>query len=279
LFTLSLALTPIVVFNQQVLTGRSLQPVHYAIFIANYIVVLAAILLGWSVLRSMETGELSQKARRGFIYVGLVAVFWGFVESSAATRRNAGYEGLRDDAMPVLAYLRDIEPAKPNADGQYPTVVSTNMMVADYLPTVTSYRSLWNPHTNSAGGVTGAENLELFERYLYFSGYSEKDLAQAMDDNMFEVMAALFGSGRALPELATESNLISLREKQAAVTRFKDHIARFDSNRASPPLIDYLIVPVNAEPDYRNIDRWYTRDEGKVFGLFKLFHLRPREAN
>ena len=147
LFTLSLALTPIILFNQQVLTGRSLQPVHFAIFIANYLVVLAAVLLVWNVLRLAETGELSQTVRRGFVYLGLVAVFWGFVESSATTRRNAGYEGLRDDAMPVLTYLRDVEPAKPAAGGQYPTVLATNLMVADYLPTVTSYpRSLESTH-------------------------------------------------------------------------------------------------------------------------------------
>ena len=279
LFILSLAVTPMVLFNQQVLTGRSLQPVHYAIFIANYLVVLAAVLLAWNVLRSVETGYLSQKARRGFVYLGLVAVFWGFVESSATTKRNAGYEGLRDDAMPVLTYLRDVEPAKADNGGQYPTVLSTNLMVADYLPTVTSYRSLWNPHTNSAGGITSAENLELFERYLYLSGYSEKDLAQAMDDNLYEVMAALFGGGRAVPELATDSNRISLREKQAAIAKYKDYIARFDGTHASPPIIDYFIVPLNAEPDYRNIDRWYMRDEGTTFGLFKLFHLKPRQAN
>lgn len=279
LFILSLALTPIVLFNQQVLTGHSLQPVHYAIFIANYLVVLSAVLLVWNGLRSVETGELSHKARRGFVYLALVAVIWGFVESSATTKRNAGYEGLRDDAMPVLTYLRDAEPAKPDADGQYPTVLSTNLMVADYLPTVTSYRSLWNPHTNSAGGVTSAENLELFERYAYLSGYDENDLAQAMDDNLYEVMAALFGGGRAVPELATAANRITAREKQAAIARYKNYIAAFDQTHASPPVIEYLIVPVNAEPDYKSIDRWYVRDEGKAFGLFKLFHLERRAAN
>ena len=43
LFALSLALTPLIVFNQQVITGRSLQPIHYQVFIGNYVAGLALI--------------------------------------------------------------------------------------------------------------------------------------------------------------------------------------------------------------------------------------------
>src|SRR5204863_8153996 len=171
----------------------------------------------WNIMRSDATGKMSAKARRTFVYVGVIAVFWGFVESSATTKRNAGYEGLRDDAMPVLKYLHDVEPATPDSNGEYPTVLSTNLMVADYIPTVTSYRSFWNPHTNSAGGANSAQNLELFQQYLYFAGYDDKELARALDDNMFEATAALFGSRRALPELGTGSARITASEKQAAV--------------------------------------------------------------
>src|SRR6185295_20200726 len=42
IFTLACALTPLLVFNQQVLTGRSLQPFHYEVFIGSYTTVLAA---------------------------------------------------------------------------------------------------------------------------------------------------------------------------------------------------------------------------------------------
>jgi len=276
LMALSFALTPLILFNQQIITGRSLQPVHYAIFFANYTVIFAAVLLAWNIARSVEAGGLSVKGRRVFAYVGLVAIIWGFVESSATTRRNAGYEGLRDDAMPVLKYLHDVEPAAPDGNGEYPTVLSTNLMVADFIPTVTSYRSFWNPHTNSAGGVTSAQNLELFQQYLYFSGFDDKELGRALDDNLFEAMVVLFGSRRALPELGTGSNRITVSEKQAAVAKYRQYESTFDRSHAYAPKIGYLIVAVNAEPDYTNIDRWYSRDEGKVFGLFKLYHVQPR---
>jgi hypothetical protein len=42
IFTLACALTPFLLFNQQILTGRSLQPFHYEVFIGSYTTVLAA---------------------------------------------------------------------------------------------------------------------------------------------------------------------------------------------------------------------------------------------
>ena len=199
LFTLSLAATPIVLFNQQVVTGRSLQPIHYEIFIANYLIMTAVMVLIWLVGQACQSKDFSQHFRRGLVYLAVAAVLWGFIESTASARRNAAYESLRDDAMPVLTYLHTQEKIDGTPGGRYPAVISTNLMVADFIPTVTSYRSLWNPHTNSAGGVDHAQNKELFYRYLYYSGFDEKDVAKAINDNLYELMAAFFGGGRALP--------------------------------------------------------------------------------
>src|SRR5262249_14649836 len=79
LMTLSLAITPVVLFNQQVLTGRSLQPVHYEIFIANYLIICAIVLLIWIASGAIADGATSAKFRRGLLYLGLVAIIWGFI--------------------------------------------------------------------------------------------------------------------------------------------------------------------------------------------------------
>src|SRR5205807_3981854 len=44
-FAVSCALMLLVVFNQQVITGRSLQPIHYKSFIGNYMALLSIVLL------------------------------------------------------------------------------------------------------------------------------------------------------------------------------------------------------------------------------------------
>jgi hypothetical protein len=41
IFTLACAVTPFLLFNQQILTGRSLQPFHYEVFIGCYTTALA----------------------------------------------------------------------------------------------------------------------------------------------------------------------------------------------------------------------------------------------
>lgn len=277
LFTLSLAIAPVVVFNQQVITGRSLQPVHYTIFVANYMVLTAAVLFVFLARKLKGADASAARYRKALIYFAVVICVWGVIESSVAATRNAAYDSLRVGAMPALAYLRDRQ-STAERESEAPTVISTNLMVADYVATVTSYRPLWNPHTNSAGGVDQAENKELFYRYLYYSGFDEKELARALDERLYEVVAALFGGGRALPELASGSMPITAGEKEAEIRKYKEFISKFDAAKASAPVISYIIVPAEAEPSFSNLDRWYRRDEGRTFGLFRLYGLTPKTA-
>jgi len=273
LLSLSITVTPFVLFNQQIVTGRTLQPVHYEIFIANYLMLTSAMLLIWLIGRAYDTANVVVKIRRGLVYLGIAAAMWGFVESTATARRNAGYESLRDDAMPVLTYLHEIEKKNGKVSDRYPTVISTNLMVADYIPTVTSYRSLWNPHTNSAGGVNFLENKELFYRYLYYSGFDENDVAKAMQEQLYEMMAAFFGGGRALSALDGEAKPITRGEMETEMKNYLKFRTEFDRAKAAEPELSYMIVPTKAEPNFQMLDKWYQRDEGRVFGLFKLYKL------
>lgn len=273
LLSLSMTVTPFVLFNQQIVTGRTLQPVHYEIFIANYLMLTSAMLLIWLIGRAYDTANVVVKIRRGLVYLGIAAAMWGFVESTATARRNAGYESLRDDAMPVLTYLHEIEKKNGKVSDRYPTVISTNLMVADYIPTVTSYRSLWNPHTNSAGGVNFLENKELFYRYLYYSGFDENDVAKAMQEQLYEMMAAFFGGGRALSALDGEAKPITRGEMETEMKNYLKFRTEFDRAKAAEPELSYMIVPTKAEPNFQMLDKWYQRDEGRVFGLFKLYKL------
>ena len=269
IFTLSLAATPFVLFNQQVITGRSLQPVHYELFIANYLVLIAAVTLFWLAVRDVSAAQI----RKPLIYFGLAAIAWGFIESSAAATRNAGYEALRDEAMPVLEYLNE----RRLEQGQHPAVISTNLMLAGFIPTVTTYSPLWAPHTFSAGGVTGAENRELFFRYLYYSGFDENDVRKALDDDVFEVRAALFGGGRALSALEEGSATITRTEIDSEIRNYAKFRSDFDRSRARSPQISYIIVPTKAEPKFEKLDQWYTRDAGREFGLFKIYELTLKQ--
>src|SRR5262249_38049652 len=71
-FAASLALLPLVVFNQQILTGRAMQPYHYAAFVVNYTVLIAVLItatLWWK-----------QIPRRALLWVAALSFMWGLVE-------------------------------------------------------------------------------------------------------------------------------------------------------------------------------------------------------
>ena len=125
------------------------------------------------------------------------------------------------------------------------------------------------------GGVSVAENKKLFYLYLYYSGITSHDVEEALRQNVFEVTAAIFGSERALPALGQGAK-ISPDEIKAEVKRFEEFVSGFNAETAVNPALDYIIVPGRAEPDYKNLDRWYQRDEGTNVGLFKVYKLTSK---
>ena len=272
LVALTFFATPIILFNQQVITGHSLQPVHYAVFIANYLVLAAFIMLvsGWIKASAFDTAV----TKKILVYAALAAVLWGFIEASGSARFNAVASEIRDESLPAIRMIekmRQDDPAVP----ERPVVLANNFITSDSIPTYSTFRPLWNPHTSSAGGVSPEENKRLFYLYFYYSGYSGKELADALNGNSFEITAAVFGSERALPALA-KGNAIKPDEIRKEVEKYDEFSRTFGEKDAAAPRLDFLIVPDKAEPNYANIDRWYIRGEGQVTGLFKVFKLTPR---
>lgn len=274
LLALSFAVAPLLLLNQQVVTGRVLQPVHYEIFIANYLVLIAAVLL---IAVLQKAPNLSERPRlsKAFIYVAAFAVVWGFIEASAPTTRNALAASIRDDTIPAVQLIEQRVASDPPRDRTH-IVLATNFVSSDFIPTVSVLRSLWNAHTSTAGGISIAENKRLFYLYLYYSGFTSRDLEDALRQNVFEVTAAIFGSDRALPALGQPDKKISVAEISTEVKKYADFAAALNAEDAANPPLDYLIVPTKAEPDFTNLDRWYQRDNGESTGLFKVYGLTPK---
>jgi len=272
LIALTFFATPIILFNQQVITGHSLQPVHYAVFIANYLVLAAFILLASAWIRAAAFDSAITK--KILVYVASAAILWGFIEASGSARFNAVASEIRDESLPAIQMIEKMRQGDPAVPTR-PVVLANNFITSDSIPTFSTFRPLWNPHTSSAGGVSPEENKRLFYLYFYYSGYSGKDLADALNGNSFEITAAVFGSERALPALA-KGDAIKPDEIKKEIEKYEQFSRTFSEKDAVAPKLDFLIVPDKAEPNYANIDRWYSRGEGQVTGLFKVFKLTPK---
>lgn len=275
LFALSLALAPFLLFNQQVITGRSLQPVHYQLFSANYMVVIAAMVTIWVFMRSLTEATMPRMLRAVSILAG-VAIVAGGIESYSTAIKYDRLEQFRIRTMPAMRYLRGLQTPAETSGGRYPTVLSTSIMVADYLPTVTTFRPMWTPHTNSTGGVDYHENRRLLYLYLYFGGYGEETLKKGLDDYVFEFRAALFGGGRALSELDGGAQPITADEVAREVRLYGEFLRSVDRETITQPELSYLVIPLEAEPDYTRLDKWYVRSDDQIVGDFRVARLTPR---
>jgi hypothetical protein len=263
-------LTPAIVLNQQVITGSSLQPVHYEIFIANYVVLTAGVLLVFILLRERPALSDVSGLPRPLVYVALAAALWGFFEASSSATRASAAASLRDQSIAAIKEAA----AHPDADGA--VVLGTDFVTADIIPTVATLRPLWNAHSSLVGSIGTDENKRLFYLFLYFSGYGSKELAEELRARSFEVTAAVFGSERALPSLGSGAATITDADIRAEVGSYDRFVAQIDERTAHSPLISYAIVPATGDVNFGPIDRWYVRDAGVRKGIFTVYRLVPR---
>ncbi len=271
LFAFAFLAVPLFVLNQQVITGRSLQPVHYEIFIANYCVLAGVVIILWLALRGV--GENLRVAAVVFVALGLAAAVWGGFEAMRGVERNRGMVAVREAVFPATEFIRE----DSRNVNEPPVVHSANPIIASFVPTVVPARILWTPHLVAGGSVSETEAKKQFYRYLYFSGFKAVDLESALRIRWFEMLAAVFGGGRALPQLGGANHPITEEEIVAEAKLYGDFVDSGGHAIAYDPQLNYFIIPIDEEPDFTHLDRWYERDQGTIAGLFKVFRLTPRQ--
>lgn len=273
IFAYAFALMPLVVLNQQVLTGRSLQPIHYEIFIANYSVLTGIVIIVALALKGTSTGEnRSRMLQLAFAGLGVLAAIWGVFEAIHGVSRNAGMVSTREAAFPVIDQIRTDAADRTDTI----TVHSANPIIASFVPTVVPSRVLWTPHLVAGGSIGEEGSKQQFYRFLYFSGFKAADLDNALKIKWFEMLAAIFGGGRALPQLGGNTHPITDDEIMEEVAKYDSFVQTISEAEAYAPRLDYFILPVGEDPNFTHLDRWYERDGGTTAGLYKMYKLVPR---
>jgi hypothetical protein len=274
LFTLAFAAMPVFLFNQQVITGRSLQPVHYELFIANYVVLTAVVLFFSMIYRAPVIGPQIYR-QFAIAVIGALAAVWGSAETYKSARRNREFADLRDTSIPPIRYIDSIEQHNIRRNGSA-VVLATNTGTSDMIPTVASLRPLWSSHSSSVGGLGVAENKRLFNHFLVLAGFTEEDVAEGLQHKAFEMTAAFFGSERALPSLGQGAEPITPEEIEFEVRQFGEFKRNFSKESASDPELSYVIVQDGYEPNFSVLDTWYERDEGIVAGPLRVYNVTLR---
>ncbi|MGZ8848644.1 MAG: hypothetical protein ACXW3C_19455 [Pyrinomonadaceae bacterium] len=268
----SFALTVLVVFNQQIVTGRSLQPIHYQWFIANYCALTAAALTGALWWRS---GGRSGLTNRRLALIAAVALVFAFGEVWLAASVSWDYNLAIDEGKPVADRLAQMAPA--GTSNTVPIALMADFKLADRLPTDAPQAVLWAPRMLVFPGVTEVENRERFFQQLYYLGYDEKKFWAELDRQDWNFLAGLFPYQRLSPVVSGSNTPITPEELRARLASYLEYSRAFNRDRAASPTLSYIIVNATSQPDFANLDRWYQRDAGERVGDFILYRLKLRE--
>jgi hypothetical protein len=272
LFALSFALVPLIVFNQQIVTGRSLQPIHYQVFIGNYVAALALMATVGTLLRGeLNSGRLLPK----LVCAGLttLAVVWGFVECHYTVRVLDESNVDRDVALPVAKRLEVL--SREDVDPHRSTVLSYDMIQSDDMPSVAPQNVLWSRHQHVFAGMSWQENKDRYFQFLYYLNVDPDGLDYLLK-NDFVSKIALFGWGRHSDRLSSEATPLTYGEIATEVNRYSVYRANFNAANAASPMLSYAVVNNDITTDLTNLDKWYERDGGEVIGKYTLYKLKFR---
>lgn len=274
LFALSFALVPLIVFNQQVITGRSLQPIHYQVFIGNYVAGLALVVSIGILLKKTDWFK-SFAPKIVLPVIALIAVIWGFVECHYTVRILDEANVARDEAMPVARRLTEL--AKSEQNPYKSVVMPFSMLQGDDLPTVAPQSVLWARHQHVFAGVTWAENKERYYQYLYFQNISANQMANAIKKGDFVSMIALFGWGRHTDRLNSAYKPLTYGEIDEEARKMDEYLKNFNPRNSPETILSYVVVPADWEVDFANLDKWYERDNGEVQGAYLLYKVKLKQ--
>ena len=279
LFAASFALMPFAVFNQQVITGRSLQPFHYESFIANYVTLVGAFVTIVAIRRSSEISE-SMMSHRFVNRLVVVAILWACLEVVVIPRAFIKKDNQFIDRVAAVGErLREL--SKTDRENELvrtdprPLVLATDNRVSMMLPTFAPQAIFWAPNFDLLNLSVG-ESRERFYQFLYYSGVKTDQFQTELSQPMSNIAAAAFGHERVLPDLSVHARPITREDIATEVDHYESYSSSFTREQAIRHPVSYVIVPLNGNVNLSNLDQWYERDSGEAIGDYRLYRVRLR---
>lgn len=293
IFTASLALSVLAVFNQQLVTGLSLQPMHYEQYVGNYVALLAAALactLMWQGRARLRddrvknvSGEITGTRRRLvprrlWIPVALAGLAWAVGESATTTLNFAPMNLKHDDWLAVTKRLDALAHETRSAtNDHYPVVFNPDDFRMDHVPADGACAVVWAPHTFAFSTLSRAENKTRVFEFLHFAGVAPADFASAGRDRGF-LQFSIFGWERANPRLAVDFKPVTPSEIATEQRGYAEFVAAL-SNTARPPLplIDFVVASDDQPFSLANLERFYTLDAIERVGIHTIYRAHPKQ--
>jgi hypothetical protein len=269
LFATSCAVVPFVVFNQQVITGHSLQSFHYEQFIINYQLLVSLVImykLIWSHLRIPPALWVA--------FVVIMGVTTGVKSFSATSELNRRC----DEGISVFSRIEELR----KRDQTQGAVLFDDALLAASAPTSSTFAVLWSPHMYVFATTTATEELERFYQYVYYRGVDEQTFETMLlpirggSQNSFWTV---FGLHRTNIKMTENFQPISTEAIHVEVESYSAYVKGFSLQQARRWPTSYVVLRNEASYDLSNLDRWYERDGGERIGGSVLYVVRLRTQN
>ncbi|MEZ5424935.1 MAG: hypothetical protein R2747_01600 [Pyrinomonadaceae bacterium] len=273
-FLLAFSIVPLIVFNQQVITGRSLQPFHYEFYVVNYVTALTVVLVLFLFLKQIQGRRFYAPI---LLILGLAAVVWGFFEVRSTTRLLMFWNVIRDEAWPVSERLVELA-REDRKNGQGAVTLNFDYIQADNQTTIAPQAVLWARHLHVFAGADREENKERFFQLIYYSGRDADWLREDIERGDIEAIMALFSWDRFNPRLSVNARPLTAGEVEEEVRRYRLYCENFTYRQASAPALSFLVKPSGKEIDLTNLERWYELGPGESFGKYTLYKLTLKPA-
>lgn len=277
-FIAAFAFAPLLVFNQQVVTKHSLQPFHYEFYVINYVVLLALILVSAVFWQKFISPRQTVSVVLLSI-LGVLSIFWGYIEASETTKFWDAVNVRRDEAMPVNRFLREL--AKGNVENARRQITfNLEAIQADSQPTVAPQAVLWARHQHVFAGLENwEENKRRYYQMLYYSDLNTDWLRQSLTGcRDIEACMALFGWDRFNARLSANARPLTFGEIEEEINNYAEFSQNFSLADAQNPVLSYLIVYNEANVKLTNLDLWYERGAAQTFGKYTLYEVKLKSA-
>ncbi len=239
IFAASFALLPLVLFNQQVLTGRSIQPYHFETFVANY-----AVLIGLVIMTALLYQPIT---RRRLLGIAVLCFLWGAVE-------------VRRASTLVFSPQRDVM-------GMLPTWAPQGTLLG-----------MGGLDFGSALQPERKELLYMWLYYSAADAGRLREILNGRSEDTFlnhYARIAMFGHERQVPMLSFHFEPIRHEEIEAEVRAYQRYLNTFSREKVLLHPLAYVVT--GGESDLSHVDQWYEHDAGEKIGDYNLYRLQLRK--
>lgn len=286
LFLLSFVLVAPVVFNQQIFTGRSLQPIHYQFYVVNYISAFSLFTLACVLLHQ----KISRRTFDIFLlFFGFASLYVGYSDGQFSVKSTRGENIWRDELFPVAQQIKKIsQNAEIYGEKQTSTVLSFDfypyvlmnstysLNCGDDLPALSSQAVLWAPHQKVFSDLSSEEDTDRLFKFIYYQNFDERWLEDELQKGKPDLVGGFFGWGRKTDIFTGEAKPITNEEIKEIVNRYEKFRQNFSDEQAKTPTVSFVIFHQAAQPNFSTFDRWYERDVGEVVGKYILYRVKLR---